>query len=164
MSDTQKKGWLSLGKIEMGVLSALGIAATLIMFVNAASRYLFKTTFVWAEEVIRILFVWSMFIAVTTSFLRNDHIGFDGFAKRKGLPNLIYRLVYALSLIGVGGILCVYGFKYNGFTGSVPLSGTNLPTAVLMLPGIIAGAVWVLLGLWKMAKIFIGPNNGENAK
>lgn len=164
MSDTQKKGRILLGKIEMGVLSLLGIAATLVMFGNAVSRYLFKNTFVWAEEIIRILFVWAMFIAVTTSFLRNDHIGFDGFAKKKGLPNLIYRLVYAISLIGVGGILCVYGFKYNSFTGSVPLSGTNLPTAVLMLPGIIAGTVWVFLGFWKMAKIFMKPHNEVNAK
>jgi TRAP-type C4-dicarboxylate transport system permease small subunit len=161
MSDSQKKGSLSLAKIEMTVLTIFGVAATLIMFGNAASRYLFKKTFVWAEETIRIMFVWSMFIAVTTSFMRNDHIGFDGIAKKKGLPNLIYRLVYAVSLAGVGGVLCVFGIKYNALTGSVPLAGTNLPTSVLMLPGIIAGFVWVLLGFYKLARIFIRPAKGD---
>lgn len=161
MPDSQKKSPRPLVKIEMTVLTIFGVAATLIMFGNAASRYLFKRTFVWAEEIIRIMFVWSMFIAVTTSFIRNDHIGFDGIAKRKGLPNLIFRLVYAISLAGVGGVLFVYGIKYNALTGSVPLAGTNLPTSVLMLPGIIAGLVWVLLGCYKLARIFIKPTEGS---
>jgi len=161
MPDSQKKGASPFVKVEMTVLTIFGVAATLIMFTNAASRYLFKSTFVWAEETIRILFVWSMFIAVTTSFIRNDHIGFDGIAKKKGLPNLIFRVVYALSLAGVGGVLGFYGLKYNALTGSVPLAGTNLPTAVLMLPGIIAGFSWVIIGFYKLTKIFIAPTKGE---
>lgn len=164
MSDVKKKEPSPLAKIEPIVLTILGVAATLIMFGNAASRYLFKRTFVWAEEIIRIMFVWSMFIAVTTSFFRNDHIGFDGIAKKKGLPNLVYRTVYALSLIVVGAILCVYGFRYNALTGSVPLSGTNLPAAVFMWPGILAGAAWTILGFLKLAKVFTGPRNGESGK
>ncbi|HWR12235.1 MAG TPA: TRAP transporter small permease subunit [Rectinemataceae bacterium] len=163
MSDTQKKELLILIKVERGVLTVLGTVATLIMFFNAASRYLFKTTFVWAEESIRILFVWTMFIAVTTAFSRNEHIGFDGIAKKKGAPNLIYRIAYALSLIAVGAILCIYGFKYNTFTGGVPLTGTGLPTAVLMWPGILAGAAWTVLGILKLVKIFTGAK-GENSK
>ncbi len=161
MSDSKGKRLSPLERVERVFLTVFGVAATLIMFGNAASRYLFKTTFVWAEELIRILFVWSMFFAITTSFLRNDHIGFDGIAKKKGLPNLVYRVVYALSLTLVGGILCYYGFKYNGFTGNVPLSGTGLPTAVLMWPGILAGAVWTAMGVVKLIKICIAPKGGK---
>jgi TRAP-type C4-dicarboxylate transport system permease small subunit len=161
---TKKNFRLSLGKLEMGVLSILGISITLIMFGNAASRYLLNKTFVWAEEIIRIIFVWSMFIAVTTSFLRNDHIGFDGIAKKKGLPNRIYKVMYALCLVAVGGILSFYGFKYTMLTGSVPLAGTSLPAAILMWPGILAGAVWVGLGIYKFALIFSNPRKEEGAR
>lgn len=161
---TKKKFGLSLGKLEMAVLSVLGVSITLIMFGNAASRYLFNKTFVWAEEVIRIIFVWSMFIAVTTSFLRNDHIGFDGIAKKKGVPNLVYRIMYALCLVAVGGILSYFGFKYNMLTGSVPLAGTNLPTAILMWPGILAGAIWTGLGIYKFLRIVSTPSVKEESR
>lgn len=163
MSDSRKKGLRALEMLERWILVIFGIAATIVMFANAASRYIFKTTFVWAEEVIRILFVWSMFLAVTTSFLRNDHIGFDGLSKKKGFPNLVYRIVYALSLTVVGAILCIYGYKYNVFVGSVPLAGTSLPTAILMWPGILAGASWAALGVFRLVKIFVRPEGG-NAK
>ncbi len=148
-------------KIEYAVLTILGVAATLIMFGNAVSRYVFGKTYVWAEEVIRMIFVCGMFIAITTAFFRNEHIGFDNFSKKKGPLNLVYRLTYSLCLIAVGGILAVYGYRYNALTGSVPLAATNLPAAIFMWPGIIAGTTWALLGIWRLIRIFIGRSEGK---
>jgi hypothetical protein len=62
-----------------------------------------------------------MFIAVTTSFFRNEHIGFDGLAKKGAVFNFIYRVVYAACLAAAGGILAYFGFRYNALTGNVPL-------------------------------------------
>jgi TRAP-type C4-dicarboxylate transport system permease small subunit len=126
------------------------------MFGNAVSRYIFHYSFVWAEEVIRILFVWVMFIAITAAFIRNEHIGFDNLAKKSGPLNVIYRAAYAICLLAVGGILAFYGFRYNVMTGSVPLAATNLPTAIFNWPGIIAGAVWAILGAWRLILLVLG--------
>ena len=86
MSDTSAPRAPLVRRIEIAVLTVLGVAATLLMFGNSIMRYIFGTSLVWAEEVIRLMFVWSMFIAVTTAFFRNEHIGFDNLAKKKGPP------------------------------------------------------------------------------
>lgn len=143
-------------RVERTVLTVLGVSATLLMFGNAVGRYLFGSSLVWAEEVIRMLFVAAMFIAITTAFLRNQHIGFDAFAKKPGFLNVLYRIVNSLCLLTVGGILAVYGYIYNDLTGSVQLSGTNWPTALFMWPGILAGAVWFLIGAFRLVELVLG--------
>jgi TRAP-type C4-dicarboxylate transport system permease small subunit len=135
------------------ILVVLGVSATVIMFANAVGRYVFNTSFVWAEELIRILFVWGMFIAITDSFINNEHIGFRNFAELNAITRFVADLIYSVSLTIVGGVLSYYGWKYNAMTGDVPLSGTNLPAAVLMLPGIVAGAVWCLFGAIRTVRI-----------
>jgi TRAP-type C4-dicarboxylate transport system permease small subunit len=143
-----------LGRLELTVLTILGVAATLIMFSNAVLRYLLGSSLIWSEEAIRILFVWSMFIAITAAFFRNEHIGFDNLVKKGGALGAASHAISALCLLAVGGILAVYGFRYTVMTGSVPLPATNLPTSLFMWPGVAAGAVWAVLGaarLWALA-------------
>ena len=139
------------------MLTALGVAATLIMFGNAVLRYLAGTTMVWSEEVIRLLFVWAMFIAITTAFWRNEHIGFDALAKKGGWLSGLSRAVSAFCLMAVGAILAFYGARYAAMTGDVPLPATNLPTALFMWPGVIAGAVWALMGAIRLVQLALGP-------
>jgi TRAP-type C4-dicarboxylate transport system permease small subunit len=163
MSDTPAPRAPLSRRIEIAVLTVFGVAATLLMFGNAVMRYLLGSSLVWAEEVIRLMFVWSMFIAVTTAFFRNEHIGFDNLAKKTGPLNFAYRVVYASSLAAVGGILACYGFRYNAMTGSVPLPATNLPTALFMWPGILAGAAWAGLGLYRLLRALVGKSAGGKA-
>lgn len=153
-----------LRKGEIGILLACGVSATLIMFCNAVGRYVFSTTMVWAEEAVRILFVWSMFIAITDSFIRNQHIGFDNLAKMNAKTKFVCDIVYALAMLAVGGTLAYYGSVYNTMTGGVPLPSTNLPTAILMIPGILAGFSWTAVGLVRTIKLaaslFAGARKG----
>jgi len=133
-------------RIEGIVLLIFGILATLVMFGNVVARYVFHNSFVWAEEVIRILFVWSMFIAITTGFIRNQHIGFSLLADKHPLLQFISQVLYKATLAFVGVILAFYGAQYNVMVGSAPLSGTNWPTSLFLIPGIIAGAAWFFIG------------------
>lgn len=135
---------------EKIILTAFGVAATLLMFGNAAGRYILGRGMVWAEEVIRMLFVWAMFFAISAAFVRNDHIGFDGLTKKGGKLGLISRLISSICLFGVGATLAWFGFRYNGFTGKVPLPATNLPSSLFMWPGILAGAFWAALGAYRV--------------
>ena len=134
-------------KIERFILLILGIGATLVMFGNAAGRYIFHNTFVWAEEVIRMAFVWGMFIAITDAFLTNDHIGFRNLVDKTKVTQIAADIIYNIVLVAVGGILAFYGGLYNRLTGLVPLPGTNLPTALFQIPGVLAGWTWVGIGI-----------------
>ena len=145
-SMNQKKIVAVIIKMEKVVLLCLGIGATLAMFGNAVGRYVFQHTFVWAEESIRILFVWGMFIAITDAFLTNDHIGFQNLTNKTVFTRYASDILYNLVLLFVGLILSWYGGRYNKMTGNVPLTGTGLPTAVFMIPGIVAGFIWSCIG------------------
>ena len=141
-------------RIEVAVYLVLGVAMTLLMFSNAVMRYVFDSSIVWSEEVIRLLFVLAMFIAITGGFIRNEHIGFDGLAKRPGAFNMLFKIVTGLCLIIVGGLLAYEGGRFTLMTGDVPLPATNLSTSLFMWPGVIAGAAWGLIGLVKIVAIF----------
>lgn len=156
MSNAKPAGLSTWRRIEIAVYTVLGIAMTLLMFSNAVMRYVFDSSIVWSEETIRILFVLAMFIAITGGFIRNEHIGFDNFARIPGFFNTVYRVVTGLCLIVVGGLLAYYGGSFTLMTGDVPLPATNLPTSLFMWPGVIAGAAWVVIGLRQLVAVFGG--------
>jgi TRAP-type C4-dicarboxylate transport system permease small subunit len=139
-----------LHKLELGVLTVMGVGATLIMFFNAVLRYAFDSSLMWSEEAIRILFVASMFLAITMSFARDEHVGFDALVKSTRLGRLVRNLGCAISLIVVGSITAYYGYTYNAFVGGTPLPGTDLPTGVFLVPGVVAGVVWALIGIVRL--------------
>lgn len=132
--------------LESAVLVLLAVAATLIMFGNASSRYLLRTSFSWADELIRLIFVWSMFIAITTAFVRNQHISFSALAHLNGATRLATDFLYDITLLVVGGIVAWHGWRYMVLTGNVRLPGTELRSGLLLLPGVISGGVWTLIG------------------
>lgn len=153
MSDSKPARLSVWRRIEVAIYTVLGVAMTLLMFSNSVMRYVFDSSIVWSEEIIRMFFVLTMFIAITGGFIRNEHIGFDNFAKIPGVFNMIYRVVTGLCLIIVGGLLAYYGALFTLMTGDVPLPATNLPTGLFMWPGVIAGAAWVVIGAWKIVGI-----------
>jgi len=152
-----------IGKAEVSVLLVFGISATLIMFSNAVARYVFDSSFTWAEEVVRILFVWSMFTAITTGFIRNQHIGFTTIVEQHPHLQYISNLLYKIILAVVGVIIAWHGFRYNTMIGNVPLAGTNWPTALFLIPGIGAGVIWTGIGIHGVIKlIFPGILSDRN--
>ena len=142
-------------KAEGYVLVVAGTTATLIMFFNAVLRYGINYTWVWAEEVVRILFVWTMFLAITMSFIRGEHIGFGNLMEKNKIGRTIRDILNAGCLITVGGLVAWYGWIYNGFVGEVKLAGTDLPTMVFVIPGILAGISWVGIGIYMAIRIVI---------
>lgn len=143
------------GYIESTVLVVFAVSATLIMFGNSTSRYLLRTTFAWADESIRLIFVWSMFFAITTAFIRNQHISFLALAHLNAKLRFLSGLLYELTLLVVGAIVAYYGHRYMGLTGAVRLPGTELPTAMLLLPGVLSGTIWALLGAFRICLRFV---------
>lgn len=142
------------GRIEIAILLICGLSATIIMFGNAVGRYVFGTSFSWAEEVVRILFVWSMFLAITTGFIRNQHIGFQSLIEKHPIIQFLSTLIYGVIPVFVGFVITVYGYRYNVMIGSVPLAGTNWPTSLFLLPGIFSGVAWMGIGVYTLLTTF----------
>lgn len=134
-------------KIERICLMILGLAMTLVMFINACSRYIFSKTFLWAEETVRICFVWAMFIAISELFVRWGHTGFDVFSGKNRWTKVISRAVTDIVLMVIGFNFVYFGRAIVAQVGAVPLASTKLPGMVFYIPGILAGAGWIVIGI-----------------
>lgn len=139
-------------KVENIMLMILGLSMTLIMFINALGRYILGDTFLWAEEVIRLLFAWAMFIGITDLFITGGHIGFDVVSNRNKTTRKVCAVVAYAVLIIIGWNLMVYGAGIISVIGKIPLPATKLPGAMFYIPGVIAGVVWIFIGIWGIVK------------
>lgn len=126
---------------------------TLIMFINGVSRYALGTTFIWAEEVIRLLFVWAMFIGITDLFTSGGHIGFDAIINKNSMTRKVCGILSNLVLIFIGEQLAVHGYGIISVIGKIPLAATKLPNLSFQLPGVLAGVAWIIIGIWNIVKI-----------
>ena len=132
---------------------------TLIMFINALGRYILGDTFLGAEEVIRLLFAWAMFIGITDLFISGGHIGFDVIANKNAVTKKICAIVAYIVLMIIGWNLMVYGWGIISVIGKIPLPATKLPGAMFYIPGVLAGAAWIAIGIWGIVKTFHKKEN-----
>lgn len=147
-------------KIESAILMVLGVGMTAIMFVNACGRYTLGSTLLWAEEMVRICFVWAMFIAITDLFDVSGHIGFDVVANKNKITKAVSEIVTNLVLIFLGANLIYFGIKIIYMTGSVPLPATKFPGTVFYIPGVLSGVAWIVIGIRKLLELR-KQENGE---
>jgi TRAP-type C4-dicarboxylate transport system permease small subunit len=78
-----------LDLIDRSVMGALLVTVTVMVGVVSAQvalRYGFNQSFDWADEVARLAFVWSMFLAIPLGVRQGAHIGIDIVVNRMPPP------------------------------------------------------------------------------
>ncbi len=136
-------------------ICALGIAAfTAIVFYVVAARWLLSSTPGWAEELPRLLLVWTTFLGAVSGFARGTHFraGLLPFlVKSEGLQ-LVCRFLTALCSIAFLAVLGYAGWQLAGLTWANGTTALDLPVGLfyLVLPVSSLPAILVLLaGGWK---------------
>lgn len=142
-------------KMESICFVIIGTIMTIVMFINACGRYVFGSTFLWAEETVRICFVWAMFIAISELFLYGGHIGFDVVSSKNKWTGAFAKIVTNIVLIILGINLVYFGKEIIEQVGNVPLASTKLPNMVFQIPGILAGISWIIIGISELAGMII---------
>ncbi|HEY6133766.1 MAG TPA: TRAP transporter small permease [Rubrivivax sp.] len=98
-----------LAGIDLAAAWALVVlVASMVAVVSAqvALRYLFNNSIDWADEVSRLCFVWSMFIAIPLGLKTGAHIGVDTLVSR--FPAPVQRsLARLMALLGAALMLLV---------------------------------------------------------
>jgi TRAP-type C4-dicarboxylate transport system permease small subunit len=97
------------------VLCLLMAGLTALAFIQVVLRYVFGTSFFWAEEVILFAFTWVIFLAATLNLERGAHFGVDVLVNR--FPEMGRQITQGLVQVGIGAILCV--FAWVGFRVAV---------------------------------------------
>ena len=65
--------WLD-AKLEPMLLSILMGLMTILIFVQVVMRYVFENSLVWSEELVRWLFIWTIWIGVAHGFRTQQHV------------------------------------------------------------------------------------------
>ncbi len=151
-------------KTERVCLIVLGLTMSLVMFANACSRYFLSKTFLWAEETVRICFVWAMFIAISELFAYGGHIGFDVFSGKNRWTKKISKIITDAVLVVLGFNLVFFGRAIVSQVGMVPLASTKLPNMVFHIPGMIAGCVWMVIGVLDLIRVLTNKEGKEEVE
>lgn len=86
----------------------------LIVFSQVIFRYVFASSFIWGEELGKYIFVWLMFLGITTGVYNSKHLGiayFAGKVSKRGQVWIKY-FCYGLS-IAFFSILGITGFLFS---------------------------------------------------
>lgn len=95
--------------------------------------------------------MWAMFIAISELFIYGGHIGFDVFSGKNKWTFAFSKVVTNLVLIIIGFNFVFFGKSIVEQVGSIPLASTKLPSMVFYIPGILAGVVWIIIGVINLA-------------
>ena len=86
-----------LDKTEERVISVLMAASLAIMFVQVFTRYFFSYSFTWAEELVRIFFVWVTLMGISLAGKYSMHICID--VTQLFLPKSLIRYINIVAAI-----------------------------------------------------------------
>ena len=129
----------------------------IVTFFSVVTRYVFKFTFDWAEELSRFLFVWSVFLGSALIMGENGHLAVEFLPnKLKGsIPGIAMEfLVKALSYLFII-ILLIQGFKMTRMMMFQTSPGMGIPMGIVYAV-IPASSLLMLLYMVQDSMVFIG--------
>ncbi len=143
-----------LARADQGARYAAIIAAAIMVVVVTAQvvmRYGFNSSFDWAEEVSRLAFVTTIFLAIPLGIRDGTHVGIDLMVNR--LPTLPRRLVkrFTSALAGLMLLIVTWAaIQVAGATWSERLGAINVTSSVFFFP-VIVGALHSAVHLLHLA-------------
>jgi TRAP-type C4-dicarboxylate transport system permease small subunit len=153
--------WLfSLDDAIAGIACAGVIFLT---FINVVARFVFNSPIGWGEEVTLGLFIWMVFIGMSSSIKEDGHIGVDYFVRK--MPKPVYLFLRGLKVVIIYAILLVifiwFGYQLTAQAGSkiTPVLGISYQYIDVAVPlGGILAVIHYTLSLVRTKK----KEKGEN--
>ena len=147
--------WLE--HIEEGLVIFLMAAMTLLSFGQVVARYIFNYSFVWALELIGVMFAWLIFIGMSYGVRVGAHIGIDAAVKLLGprAARVVGSVAAALCLV-YALIVTWGGYQYVSKMYDVGILMQDMPIQqwiprVVMPLGFLLLAFRFAQALWDVA-------------
>ncbi len=138
----------------MGILLAIMVV---LIFTNAAGRYLFSAGFASAEELGRLAFVWLIFLGAILAVRERSHVGVDMLVQRFGpmgkrisLGAMNVLILYALWLFAKGS----WQQTIIGMQSHTPVTG--IPLAVYAVAGLVCAVAMAILFIIDLIRLVTG--------
>lgn len=143
-------------------LVILGAAAMVcVVSAQVVMRYVFNGSFDWADEVSRIAFVWTIFLAIPLGIRDGTHVGIELLVKRfpVHLRSMLARVTNALAALMMMVVFWT-SFIVALATWSERLGALSMTSSVFFFP-VILGALHASLHLAQLALFPSGRKTAE---
>jgi C4-dicarboxylate transporter DctQ subunit len=152
--------WLE--HIEEGLVIFLMAAMTLLSFGQVVARYIFNYSFVWALELIGVMFAWLIFIGMSYGVRVGAHIGIDAAIKLLGprAARVVGSVAAALCLV-YALIVAWGGYQYVSKMYDVGILMQDIPVPQ-WVPRVVMPLGFLLLA-FRFAQVLWGVASGKNA-
>ncbi|MEC5385987.1 TRAP transporter small permease [Uliginosibacterium sp. H3] len=152
----------ALHRINYWTLVLLVTLMVVLVFAQVVARYLLNSSIDWADELSRLAFVWSIFLAIAMAIREHLHIGMVMLTER--LPEA-YRVMLARLMDGIAaGMMCIVCYESAVLAfdqWDEKLSSMN-GSAAWFVMAIVVGAALSALELVRLAILGQSPS-GEGA-
>ena len=124
------------------IIATVALAGIIVFTsLNVFFRFVLNNPISWAEEITLALFIWMVFIGISSAMKRDGHVGVDYFVKKVPKPLRIlssivravaiyYALIYVLIFLGLdltsyaeNKLTPVLGLSYQFIDIAVPIGG-----------------------------------------
>lgn len=120
--------WRWLERLEEGAIAVLLAIMTLLAFTQVVARYVFNFSFVWALELITILFAWLIFLGMSYGVRVGSHIGVDALVRTlKPKAARVVAAVAAVLCIVYAIIVVIGGWIYVAKMYEIGILAQDLP-------------------------------------
>lgn len=152
--------WLE--HLEEGLIMLLMATMTLVTFTQVVARYVFNYSFVWALELVGVMFAWLIFIGMAYGVRVGAHIGVDALVKSLGPKAARAVAVLATLLCLVYALIIAFGgWQYVAKMHSVGILMQDIPIQQ-WIPRAILPAGFALLAL-RFAQVLYRLLTGQEA-
>jgi len=120
----------------------------IVVTVSSISRYAFNAPLLWSEEVARYAMIYGTMFGATLAFNRSQHLRFTILTDLLGRRHsaLVQRFA-DFSVLLVGAILLVSGFRFVALRGAMESTGIGMPMGYAYAAIAIGGGCLLLAGL-----------------
>lgn len=142
------------------VAGSLFVVLFLITVLNIVLRNIAGITWLWIPPMVRMLFIWTVFLGTCVLYQRDDHLVMDFFAarlepgRRRRLDIVIQTGTLVLLLV-----LVYYGYLVTVVRRGIPYEGWRIPTAYAFAAAPLSAAIMLVMCVNKLVRLIRGDRD-----
>ncbi len=120
----------------------------MLVFINAALRYLFNRGFPASEELARFFFIWTIFLGIIVAYKEGDHVSVTMFTdglkgKIKTFVNILSRISSFVAMI----VILMGGVKYTLMSTTYKSVATEINFALISVSIVVmsVGVIFLMI-------------------
>ena len=128
-------GLVLVDRLAGGAIIAAMAAMVVVVSLQVLLRYAFNTSLDWAEDIARLLFVWSIFLAIPLGVKQGSHIGIELLVMRLPPPGRTFLVrCMALGCAALMAVVCYQCVLLTAQQWDEFMPTLNVTAALFMVP------------------------------